>query len=88
MFMKCNKCESTYIVKSGFKKVAEGKIQRYRCQACKHYFTGVEKYHRLNEETKELIERMYDEKGEQRKIARVLKVTLATVQYHLKKSST
>jgi len=24
--MKCNKCESTYIVKSGFKKVEEGEI--------------------------------------------------------------
>ena len=84
--MECRKCKSHRIVKSGFKSLASGKVQRYRCQECKHYFTGQKKYHRLTEEKKELIERMYDEKGEQRKIARVLKVGLATVQYHLKKS--
>jgi len=83
--MECKKCKSNCIVKAGFKKLAEGKVQRYRCQDCKHYFTNQEKYHRLNEETKELIERMYDEKGEQRKIARVLGVHLKTVQWHLKK---
>lgn len=73
-------------MKAGFKKLAGGDVQRYRCQECKHYFTGVEKYHRLNEETKELIDRMYEEKGEQRKVARVLGLSLGTVQYHLKKS--
>ncbi|MDD5372479.1 MAG: helix-turn-helix domain-containing protein [Sulfurimonas sp.] len=83
--MECKKCGSRHIVKAGMKPMAEGKVQRYRCQDCKHYFTGVEKYHRLSEETKELIERMYDEKGEQRKIARVLGISLGTVQFHLKK---
>jgi len=84
--MECKKCKSRHIVKAGFKHLAEGKVQRYRCQDCKHYFTNQEKYHRLNEETKELIDRMYEEKGEQRKVARVLGVSLGTVQYHLKKS--
>ncbi len=66
--------------------MTEGKVQRYRCQECKHYFTNQEKYHRLSDDTKELIDKMYEEKGEQRKIARVLGVSLGTVQYHLKKS--
>jgi transposase-like protein len=85
--MECKKCQSKQIVKSGFKPLAEGKVQRYRCQECGHYFTGVEKYHRLTDEQKELIEKMYDEKGELRKIARVLGIHLSTVQWHLKKSS-
>jgi transposase-like protein len=83
--MKCRKCGSEHVVKAGLKRLAEGKVQRYRCQECKHYFTGQEKYHRLSEEKKELIDRMYEEKGEQRKIARVLGVNLKTVQWHLKK---
>lgn len=84
--MECKKCQSTHIVKAGFKELVEGKVQRYRCQECKHYFTNQEKYHRLDDKTKELIDRMYEEKGEQRKVARVLGVSLGTVQYHLKKS--
>jgi len=84
--MECKKCKSKHIVKAGFKQLTEAKVQRYRCQECKHYFTNQEKYHRLSDDTKELIDKMYEEKGEQRKIARVLGVSLGTVQYHLKKS--
>jgi len=83
--MECKKCLSKQIVKSGFKKLVTGKVQRYRCNDCGCYFTGQEKYQRLSEEKVELIERMYDEKGEQRKIARVLGVHLKTVQWHLNK---
>ena len=32
------------------------------------------------------LAKIYEEKGEQRKIARILGVGLATVQYHLKKT--
>ena len=84
--MECKKCKSKHIVKAGYKQLSGRKVQRYRCQECKHYFTNQEKYQRLNDETKELIDKMYEEKGEQRKIARVLGVSLGTVQYHLKKS--
>ena len=42
-------------------------------------------YKRLNQYQKELLHKMYEEKMEQRKIARVLGVELGTVQYHLKK---
>lgn len=84
--MKCIRCESKQVVKAGFKKLAKGKVQRYKCQECKKYFTGVEKYHRLDEEKKALISKIYEEKGEQRKISRILEIDLKTVQYHLKKT--
>ena len=83
--MECKKCKSKHIVKAGYKQLSWGKVQRYRCQECKHYFTNQERYHRLNDETKELIDKIYEEKGEQRKIARVLGISFGTVQYHLKK---
>ena len=43
------------------------------------------KYKRLTEEQKELIARMYEENIGQRAIARVLKVYVQTVQYHIRK---
>ena len=84
--MKCIRCESLRVVKAGFKKLAKEKVQKYKCQECKKYFTGAESYHRLDKEKIELISKIYEEKGEQRKIARILGVGLATVQYHLKKT--
>jgi hypothetical protein len=42
-------------------------------------------YRRLTQEQKELIYKLYEEKMELRKIARVIGVTLRTVQYHIKK---
>jgi len=84
--MECIRCKSKQVVKSGFKKLSGGSIQRYKCQDCKKFFTGQEKYHRLGEEKIELIAKMYEEKGEQRKIARVLGVQLRTIQHHLKKT--
>ncbi len=85
---RCIRCGQNHVVKAGFKKLADGKVQRYKCQDCKKFFTGVEKFHHLNEEKIELIEKMYEEKGEQRKIARVIGVHLRTVQHHLKKTPT
>ena len=84
--MECIRCGSKQIVKAGFKKLAEGKVQKYKCNECGKYFTGVEKYHRLDDEKIKLIEKIYEEKGEQRKIARILGVHLRTVQHHLKKN--
>lgn len=43
------------------------------------------KYKRLTEEKKNLIYKMFEEKVELRKIARILGVQLYTVQYHCKK---
>jgi len=45
------------------------------------------KYKRLSEEEKEFIEKLYNEKMELRKIARVLGRHLRTIQYYLKKNS-
>ena len=44
------------------------------------------KYKRLSEEEKEWIEKLYNEKMELRKIARVLGRHLRTIQYYLKKT--
>jgi len=44
------------------------------------------KYKRLTKEQKELIFKLFSEKMELRKIARVLGVELGTIQYHLKKA--
>ena len=43
------------------------------------------KYKRLTTYQKELIYKMHEEKIELRKIARVIGVTLRTVQYHIQK---
>jgi transposase-like protein len=85
--MKCIRCNGNHVVKAGYKKLAYGKIQKYKCQDCQKFFTGEEKFHRLSEERKDLIAKIYEEKGEQRKIARILGVHLRTVQHHLKKTS-
>ena len=45
------------------------------------------KYKRLSQEEKDLIEKLYNEKMELRKIARVLGRHLRTIQYYLKKNS-
>ena len=45
------------------------------------------KYKRLTQEQKEMIFKLYEEKMELRKIARVIGVELRTIQYHLKKNS-
>ena len=84
--MECIRCKSKRVVKAGLKKLTRGEVQKYKCQECNKYFTGKEAYHRLDKDKIELIHKMYEEKGEQRKIARVLGVGLATVQYHLKKT--
>ena len=42
-------------------------------------------YKRLTEEQKNMIFKMFEEKTELRKIARILGVELRTVQYHLEK---
>ena len=84
---RCTKCGSQNYVKAGFKKTVEGSVQRYKCKDCNRQFTGQEKFHHLENEKIELIEKMYEGKGEQRKIARILGVHLRTVQHHLKKTT-
>ena len=44
------------------------------------------RYKRLTQEQKEMIFKLFSEKMELRKIARVIGVELGTVQYHLKKN--
>ena len=72
--MQCIRCQSEKTTKAGFKSLKSEKVQQYRCKCCGSWFTGKEKYHRLDEEKVELIHKIYHEKGEQRKIARVIGV--------------
>jgi len=44
------------------------------------------KYRRMSNEEKALMMKLYEEKMELRKIARVLGRALSTIQYHLKKT--
>jgi len=84
--MECTRCKSEDYVKAGFRKTAKGEVQKYICKDCGREFTGQEKFHRLTDDKKELIFKIYKEKGEQRKIARIIGVHLRAVQYHLKKT--
>ena len=45
------------------------------------------KYKRLTAEQKNMIFKMFEEKTELRKIARIIGVELRTVQYHLEKKN-
>ena len=45
------------------------------------------KYKRMSEEEKELIFKMYEEKTELRKIARILGRSLSSIQYQLRKKN-
>ena len=80
---ECKKCKSKRVVKAGFKKLVSGKVQRYKCQECGHYFTNQEKYHRLSEEKIDMIHKLYKEKGKQRKIARVLGIYIFALYHQL-----
>jgi IS30 family transposase len=44
-------------------------------------------YQRMGEEERELIYKMFEEKVELRKIARIMNRTLSSIQYQLKKNS-
>ena len=64
----------------GYEKKAE--LMRVGFNKGKKY----RKYKRLTQEQKEMILKLYEEKMELRKIARVIGVELGTVQYQLKKT--
>ena len=65
----------------GYEKKAE--LMRVGFNKGKKY----RKYKRLTQEQKEMILKLYEEKMELRKIARVIGVELGTIQYQLKKNS-
>ena len=81
--MECKRCNSQKIVKNGKRRNGD---QEYKCKECSHRFTGKERFVNLDKEKIALIHKIYKEKGEQRKIARILNIALSTVQYHLKKN--
>ncbi len=83
--MNCTRCNSNDIVKNGFKKLKNNKVQKYRCNQCKKYFTGQEKFHNLTEEQKKLILKLDNEKIKYHIIANKVGVYLRSVQFFLEK---
>lgn len=71
--MKCPKCSSKTLIKSGFVR----EKQRYGCKNCFYNFTCGEK--RISDLTKDLAIRMYQENIGFRKIARILGVNHVSV---------
>ena len=84
--MKCIRCYSMDIVKNGFKKLKDRKVQKYRCNECKKYFTGQEKFHNLTEEQKELILQLDSQNIKCHIIAKEVGVYLRSVQFFLEKN--
>jgi transposase-like protein len=84
--MRCKRCGSENIVKSGIFKRKRGDVQKYRCKECKYQFLEENVNRRLKKEEIDLIIELYKEKMELRKIARSLGIALSTVQYHIKKT--
>jgi len=71
--IKCLNCEKkslfSTLVKSGFDRKER---QRYQCKTCSKIFTGLEKYHRINDEEKASIIKMKQEGLSTRAISRIL----------------
>lgn len=86
MEILCNKCKSSSIVKAGYKKFKDSKIQRYKCNDCKAFFTGQEKFHHLNDESKKVILQGFNENLYLHDIANKLNVNLRTVQHQIEKA--
>ena len=86
MEILCNKCISSNVVKAGYKKLKNSKIQRYKCNDCKTFFTGQEKFNHLNEESKKVILEGFKENLYLHDIANKLNVKLRTVQHQLEKA--
>lgn len=84
--MQCTNCNSKDYVKNGFKTTKKsGKIQKYKCKSCNREFTGVEKFHHLDEDAINKMIQINKLGISQRKCSKVLGVYLRSVQYHLKK---
>ncbi len=84
--MKCTKCNSFDIVKNGFKKLKDKKVQKYKCNECQKYFTGQEKFHNLTEEQKKLILELNNQNIKYHIIAKEVGVYLRSVQFFLEKN--
>lgn len=86
MEILCNKCKSNSVVKAGYKKLKDSKIQRYKCKDCKTVFTGQEKFSHLNDEAKKVILEGYKKNLYLHDIADKLNVKLRTVQHQIEKA--
>lgn len=86
MKILCNKCNSKNVVKAGYKKLKDSKVQRYKCNDCKSFFTGQEKFSHLNDESKKAILEGFKKKLFLNDIANKLNVKLRTIQHQINKA--
>ncbi len=85
MKILCKKCNSDKVVKAGFKKIKDSKIQKYKCKECPCIFTGQERYSRLLEHQQIEILNQFREGTTLNQIAKNFNVRLYTVQYIINK---
>lgn len=85
MKIKCIKCKSELIIKAGFKKLREKKIQRFKCKSCSTFFTGKEKYSRLSEKMQVRIATEFRDGKSLNQLAFDFNVRLYTIQYIINK---
>jgi len=71
--IKCLDCDKKSLFQGLIKKGFDRKDrQRYQCKSCSKIFTGLEKYHRINDEEKANIIKMKQEGLSTRAIGRIL----------------
>ncbi len=85
MTIICKKCSSNNCVKAGFKKLKHNELQRYKCNNCNSFFTGYEKFHHLNDNSKLRIINSFKENKKLEDIAKENFVFLRTIQYIIEK---
>ncbi|MDX4058856.1 hypothetical protein Q6A77_09285 [Aliarcobacter skirrowii] len=88
MAIICKKCSSNNCVKAGLKKLKNNELQRYKCNDCKSFFTGYEKFHHLNDDSKSKIINSFKENKKLEDIAKENSVYLRTIQYTIKNNLT
>ncbi|MGJ0365196.1 hypothetical protein [Aliarcobacter cryaerophilus] len=88
MTIICKKCSSNNYVKAGLKKLKNNKLQRYKCNDCKSFFTGYEKFNRLSDTDKLEIIDDFKKYKKLIDIAKAKNVNLRAIQYVIKKNLT
>ncbi len=89
MKIKCRNCGSKDIVKAGFQKRKNSRVQKYKCKECLYNFTLSPKYTKVtkNITLNNINYLRYEKSMSLRQIAKSEGVALSTIQYHIKKAS-
>ena len=82
----CPRCGNTHLNKMGFRETTKGRFQRFICKN-KHQFTGQEKFHHVQDESKVLAVKLAQEGLSIRAIARTVGVFPTAVTKWLEKKA-